>query len=162
MSGRNAAERSACDPENPVLRFKLRETATGNRSGSGRRSRVPLIWEQAALASAGSAEWTPAEVKAMRAGSSRRSWGIGAGLVVAVLIAPLEVALAQAPAQPEPPSARAGPAIPDGITVTPSRPLASPPGYGEADGAGRERDADAERQPPGGCRYREQKLELIV
>jgi hypothetical protein len=78
------------------------------------------------------------------------------------MLAPWPSVLAQSAPQPEPPSARAGPAIPDGITVTPSQPLATPPGFGGSDGAARERDADAERQPPGGCRYREQKLELIV
>lgn len=100
----------------------------------------------------------------MRAGSSIRIPGIGVGLFLAVMLAPGAPALAQAPAQPEPPSARSGPAIPDGITVTPSQPLATPPGTGGANGAGatRERDVDAEAPPSGGCRYREQKLELIV
>jgi len=90
---------------------------------------------------------------------------IGAGLLGASV---LGAAQAQTATPSEPRGTQALPPLerlPDGFAVTPSRPLQemAPPGVGDsAAPAEPGRRPAPGHQPHGGCRYDDQKLELIV
>jgi hypothetical protein len=96
----------------------------------------------------------------------RRPWVISRhclvlAAVVTVVIAETGIARAQNPSPP-PPIER----LPDGFVVTPPSPTPPPLPPNAYDDRGRNNRPDdlhqREPQPPGGCRYQEQDLELIV
>lgn len=81
---------------------------------------------------------------------------------VALLLA--LIAPGSALAQAGEPGREPAPKVPDGFIVTPGRPAPSPlpPDARDAPAASPQGERQPRQQPHGGCRYDEQKLELIV
>ena len=91
------------------------------------------------------------------------AFAIGIAAVALILLA--GAGAQQAVAQGQPPPERPSPTLPDGITVSPVRPMPRPlsPEVRERSGEPAPGPGRAPQgQPHGGCRYEDQPLELLV